>query len=152
VCPFGKKRDLKLTFKPIRSETASLDKVKSRFIAPPRFSFSLFLHSHSLSFSLCKMVKTTEQHAIDTVRVLAADVVRGANSGHPGAPMGCAPMAHVLFNRHINVNPKNPTFLNRDRFVLSNGHGCALQYVLLHLLGFDVSMDDLKQFRQLGSK
>ncbi|KAI8331557.1 transketolase [Chlamydoabsidia padenii] len=98
------------------------------------------------------MVKTTEQHAIDTVRVLAADVVRGANSGHPGAPMGCAPMAHVLFNNHINVNPKNPNFINRDRFVLSNGHGCALQYVFLHLLGYDVSMNDLKQFRQLGSK
>ncbi|KAI8343855.1 transketolase, partial [Chlamydoabsidia padenii] len=98
------------------------------------------------------MVKTTEQHAIDTVRVLAADVVRGANSGHPGAPMGCAPMAHVLFNNHITLNPKNPKFINRDRFVLSNGHGCALQYVYLHLLGFDVSMDDLKQFRQLGSK
>ncbi|KAI8096564.1 transketolase [Halteromyces radiatus] len=98
------------------------------------------------------MVKSIEQQAIDTVRVLAADVVRGANSGHPGAPMGCAPMAHVLFNNHITVNPKNTKFINRDRFVLSNGHGCALQYVYWHLLGFDVSMDDLKQFRQLGSK
>lgn len=98
------------------------------------------------------MVKTTEQHAIDTIRVLSADVVRGANSGHPGAPMGCAPMAHVLFTKHLTVNPKNPNFINRDRFVLSNGHGCALQYVLLHLLGYDVTMDDLKQFRQVGSK
>ncbi|CAO3633311.1 unnamed protein product [Cunninghamella blakesleeana] len=98
------------------------------------------------------MVKSIEQQAIDTVRVLAADVVRGANSGHPGAPMGCAPMAHVLFNNHITANPKNPKFINRDRFVLSNGHGCALQYVYLHLLGYDVSMNDLKNFRQIDSK
>lgn len=66
--------------------------------------------------------------------------------------MGCAPMAHVLFTRFLNVNPKNPKFINRDRFVLSNGHGCALQYILLHLLGFDVTMDDLKNFRQVDSK
>ncbi|KAI8139692.1 transketolase [Fennellomyces sp. T-0311] len=98
------------------------------------------------------MVQSIEQQAINTVRVLAADVVRGANSGHPGAPMGCAPMAHVLFNNFITGNPKNPNFINRDRFVLSNGHGCALLYVYLHLLGYDVSMDDLKQFRQVGSK
>ncbi|KAI7882406.1 transketolase [Lichtheimia hyalospora FSU 10163] len=98
------------------------------------------------------MVQNIDQRAINTVRVLAADVVRGANSGHPGAPMGCAPMAHVLFNKFITVNPKNPKFVNRDRFVLSNGHGCALLYIYLHLLGYDVSMDDLKQFRQVGSK
>lgn len=61
-------------------------------------------------------------------------------------------MAHVLFHRFVNFNPKNPDFINKDRFVLSNGHACALQYVLWHLLGFDVSMDDLKNFRQLGSK
>ncbi|KAL0089254.1 transketolase [Phycomyces blakesleeanus] len=98
------------------------------------------------------MVQTIEQISINTVRALAADVVRGANSGHPGAPMGCAPMAHVLFGRHINANPKNPKFINRDRFVLSNGHGCALQYVYLHLMGYDVSIEDLKHFRQLNSK
>ncbi|KAI7869373.1 transketolase [Spinellus fusiger] len=98
------------------------------------------------------MVASIEQISIHTVRALAADVVRGANSGHPGAPMGCAPMAHVLFSKHINANPKNPKFINRDRFVLSNGHGCALQYVYLHLLGYDVSIHDLKNFRQLDSK
>ncbi|KAI9252396.1 transketolase [Phascolomyces articulosus] len=98
------------------------------------------------------MVQNVEQHAINTVRVLAADVVRGANSGHPGAPMGCAPMAHVLFGKEMTFNPKNPKFINRDRFVLSNGHGCALHYIYLHLLGYDVSMEDLKQFRQVGSK
>lgn len=98
------------------------------------------------------MVQPIDQTAVNTVRCLAADVVKGANSGHPGAPMGCAPMAHVLFNKIMNYNPKNPKFINRDRFVLSNGHGCALQYIMLHLSGYDVSMDDLKSFRKLNSK
>ena len=66
--------------------------------------------------------------------------------------MGCAPMAHILFSRFARVSPKNPTWMNRDRFVLSNGHGCVLQYVLWHLLGFNISIDDLKSFRQMGSK
>ncbi|KAJ2818750.1 Transketolase [Coemansia erecta] len=92
-----------------------------------------------------------DQLSIDTIRVLAADMVQAANSGHPGAPMGCAPMAHVLFTQFINANPKNSEWFNRDRFVLSNGHACALQYVMLHLLGYKVSMDDLKNFRQLNS-
>ncbi|KAJ1833770.1 Transketolase [Coemansia sp. RSA 2711] len=92
-----------------------------------------------------------DQLSIDTIRVLAADMVQAANSGHPGAPMGCAPMAHVLFTQFINANPKNSDWFNRDRFVLSNGHACALQYVLLHLLGYKVTMDDLKNFRQLNS-
>ncbi|THU87040.1 dihydroxyacetone synthase [Dendrothele bispora CBS 962.96] len=87
--------------------------------------------------------------AIATIRTLAADVVAKANSGHPGAPMGMAPAAHVLFSRFVNANPKNSKWFNRDRFVLSNG--CALQYVLLHLLGYKLSMDDLKAFRQLDS-
>ncbi|CEI96137.1 Putative Transketolase TktA [Rhizopus microsporus] len=98
------------------------------------------------------MVQSIDQRAINTVRCLAADVVKGANSGHPGAPMGCAPMAHVLFHKFMRYNPKNPKFVNRDRFVLSNGHGCALQYIMLHLAGYDVTMDDLKNFRQLDSK
>ncbi|KAI9016383.1 transketolase [Phycomyces nitens] len=89
---------------------------------------------------------------IDTIRVLAADVVSKAKSGHPGAPMGCAPMAHVLFKEFVNVNPKHSHWPNRDRFLLSNGHACALQYILLHFLGFDLSMDDLKQFRMVGSR
>ncbi|KAJ2930080.1 hypothetical protein H1R20_g6992, partial [Candolleomyces eurysporus] len=90
--------------------------------------------------------------AIATIRTLAVDTVAGANSGHPGAPMGLAPAAHVLFSRFLNANPKNSKWFNRDRFVLSNGHACALQYVLLHLLGYKLSIDDLKQFRQLDSK
>ncbi|KAG0230977.1 Transketolase [Actinomortierella wolfii] len=90
--------------------------------------------------------------AINTIRALAADVVFKSNSGHPGAPMGCAPMAHTLWTRFLNCNPQNPTWANRDRFVLSNGHACALQYIMLHLLGYPkMTMDDLKNFRQLNS-
>ncbi|EER27073.1 Transketolase [Coccidioides posadasii str. Silveira] len=89
--------------------------------------------------------------AINTIRVLAVDATSKANSGHPGAPMGLAPTAHVLFNKFMSFNPKNPQWINRDRFVLSNGHGCMLQYALLHLFGYEVSLDDLKNFRQVDS-
>lgn len=92
-----------------------------------------------------------DMKAINTIRTLALDTVNKANSGHPGAPMGMAPVAHVLFSRYLNCNPADSKWINRDRFVLSNGHGCALQYVLLHLLGYKVSIEDLKQFRQLDS-
>ncbi|KAJ5224870.1 uncharacterized protein N7469_008373 [Penicillium citrinum] len=92
-----------------------------------------------------------DQLAINTIRVLAVDATSKANSGHPGAPMGMAPVSHVLFNKFMNFNPKNPDWVNRDRFVLSNGHGCMLQYALLHLFGYQLSMDDLKNFRQLDS-
>ncbi|KAF2011538.1 transketolase [Aaosphaeria arxii CBS 175.79] len=93
-----------------------------------------------------------DELAIATIRTLAVDAVSKANSGHPGAPMGMAPVSHVLFNKFMTFNPKNPNWVNRDRFVLSNGHGCMLQYVLLHLFGYDLSMDDLKSFRQVDSK
>jgi len=89
---------------------------------------------------------------INTIRVVAAEMVQAANSGHPGAPMGLAPIGHTLFSKVITANPANPKWNNRDRFVLSNGHACALQYTLLHLSGYDVSLDDLKSFRQIGSK
>ncbi|KAH0545147.1 Transketolase [Glutinoglossum americanum] len=89
--------------------------------------------------------------AINTIRVLAVDATFTANSGHPGAPMGLAPTAHVLFNKFMDFNPKNPKWLNRDRFVLSNGHGCMLHYALLHLFGYAVSIDDLKNFRKVDS-
>eukprot|EP01147_Barroeca_monosierra_P007368 gene7368-7689_t len=92
------------------------------------------------------------KRCINTVRILAADMVQKANSGHPGAPMGCAPMAHTLWSHFMNYSPSNPSWFNRDRFVLSNGHACALQYCMLHLTGYDLSMDDLKSFRQVGSK
>ncbi|KAI9830872.1 MAG: Transketolase [Phylliscum demangeonii] len=88
---------------------------------------------------------------IDTIRLLAVDATFHANSGHPGAPMGLAPLAHVLFNKFMSFNPRNPSWLNRDRFVLSNGHACMLQYALIHLFGYEVSMDDLKNFRHIDS-
>ncbi|KAJ6623427.1 transketolase [Mycena sp. CBHHK59/15] len=94
---------------------------------------------------------SSDAAAIATIRTLTADVVAKSNSGHPGAPMGMAPAAHVLFSRFVNANPKNSKWFNRDRFVLSNGHACVLQYILLHLLGYKLSMDDLKAFRQLDS-
>ena len=94
----------------------------------------------------------SEEQCLNTIRVLCADVVEKANSGHPGAPMGCAPLAHVLFGEVMRYSPQNPKWSNRDRFVLSNGHACALLYSMLHLTGYDLSMDDLKSFRQLHSK
>ena len=97
--------------------------------------------------------QSVEQLCINSIRFLAIDAVEKANSGHPGLPMGAAPMAFVLWDRLMRYNPKNPNWLNRDRFVLSAGHGCMLQYALLYLAGYDsVSLDDIKQFRQWGSK
>lgn len=93
-----------------------------------------------------------DQLAIDTIRLLAVDMVEKAQSGHPGMPMGAAPMAYVLWTKIMKHNPDNPEWINRDRFVLSAGHGSALLYTLLHLTGYDLSMDDLMQFRQWGSK
>ncbi|HEX8964333.1 MAG TPA: thiamine pyrophosphate-dependent enzyme, partial [Rhodocyclaceae bacterium] len=86
------------------------------------------------------------------IRALAMDAVQKANSGHPGAPMGMAEIAEVLWNHHFKHNPTNPKWADRDRFVLSNGHGSMLIYALLHLTGYDVSIDDIKNFRQLHSK
>jgi transketolase len=93
-----------------------------------------------------------ERRLANAIRVLAMDAVQQANSGHPGAPMGMADIAEVLWRQFLRHNPSNPNWPNRDRFVLSNGHGSMLQYALLHLSGYDLSMDDLRQFRQLHSK
>lgn len=90
--------------------------------------------------------------AINTIRTLSMDAVQKANSGHPGLPMGAAPMAYTLWMQHMNFNPKNPEWANRDRFVLSAGHGSMLLYSLLHLTGYDLSLDDIKNFRQWESK
>lgn len=95
------------------------------------------------------MFDKTDQMAVDTIRTLSIDGVQAANSGHPGLPMGAAPMAYTLWTRHLNANPKNSRWFNRDRFVLSAGHGSMLLYSLLHLSGYNVSIDDLKNFRQL---
>lgn len=98
------------------------------------------------------MFTKEDQLAVSTLRALSIDQIEAANSGHPGLPLGAAPMAYSLWTRHLNVNPKASNWPNRDRFVLSAGHGSALLYSLLHLSGFDVSINDLKDFRQLGSK
>ncbi|MCW9006935.1 MAG: transketolase, partial [Marinobacter sp.] len=88
----------------------------------------------------------------NAIRALSMDAVQKAKSGHPGAPMGMADIAEVLWNDYLSHNPANPQWANRDRFVLSNGHGSMLQYSLLHLSGYDVSIEDIKNFRQLHSK
>ncbi len=90
--------------------------------------------------------------SINTVRTLAMDAVQKADSGHPGAPMGLAPLAYVLFTRHLRHDPSDPTWPDRDRFVLSNGHASMLLYASLYLSGYDLSLDDIKQFRQWGSR
>ncbi|MBW8307584.1 MAG: transketolase, partial [Thiobacillus sp.] len=94
----------------------------------------------------------TRNDLANAIRALAMDAVEKAKSGHPGAPMGMAEIAETLWNHHLRHNPTNPKWADRDRFVLSNGHGSMLIYALLHLTGYDLSIDDLKQFRQLHSK
>jgi len=94
----------------------------------------------------------TDQLCVNTIRFLAVDMVQKANSGHPGLPLGAAPMAYVLWNRFLKFNPKDPFWPDRDRFILSAGHGSALLYSLLHLSGYDLPLDELKRFRQTGSK
>jgi len=97
-------------------------------------------------------LNNVEALSINSIRTLSIDAIEKANSGHPGMPMGAAPMAYTLWTKHMNHNPKNPEWFNRDRFVLSAGHGSALLYSLLHLAGYGLSVDDLKEFRQWGSK
>ena len=95
---------------------------------------------------------TLRHQAINTIRTLSMDAVQAANSGHPGAPMGAAPMAYVLWTRHLRHNPADPAWPDRDRFVLSAGHASMLLYSLLHLTGYDLPLDEIKNFRQWGSK
>ncbi len=92
-----------------------------------------------------------EEKCINTIRCLAIDAVEKANSGHPGTPMALAPAAYALWMKHMHYNPANPTWFNRDRFVLSNGHASMLQYAVMHLTGYNISLDDIKNFRQWGS-
>ncbi|MFC0525012.1 transketolase [Pontibacillus salicampi] len=98
------------------------------------------------------MAPQVEQQSINTIRTLSIDAVEKANSGHPGMPMGAAPMAYTLWTEFMQHNPKHASWFNRDRFVLSAGHGSMLLYSLLHLSGYNVTMEDLKEFRQWGSK
>ena len=93
-----------------------------------------------------------DQLTIDTIRVLSAEMIEKAKSGHPGLPLGAAPMAHTLWSKVMKHSPKNPNWINRDRFILSAGHGSGLLYSLLHLFGYGLTIEDLKNFRQLGSK
>lgn len=95
--------------------------------------------------------KNLIQKSIDTVRILSADAVQKANSGHPGTPMALSPLGHILWTEVMKYNPKNPEWANRDRFVLSCGHACMLQYSYLHLTGYDISLKDIENFRQLHS-
>ncbi|MHC4540924.1 MAG: transketolase, partial [Planctomycetota bacterium] len=93
-----------------------------------------------------------DELCIATIRFLSMEAVQKANSGHPGMPMGMAPAAYVLWTKHMKHNPANPKWHNRDRFVLSAGHGSTLLYSMLHLTGYDISLDELKNFRQWASK
>ena len=97
------------------------------------------------------MNQELETNCVNTIRTLSMDAVQKANAGHPGTAMALAPLAHVLWSRILNYDPQDPRWPNRDRFILSAGHACVLQYSILHLTGYDLSMDDLKQFRQLHS-
>jgi len=96
--------------------------------------------------------QTIDQLCVNTIRTLSIDAVQKANSGHPGAPMGDAPMAYLLWTRHMRYNPKNPDWPDRDRFILSAGHASILLYTMLYLTGYDLTLDDIKQFRQWGSR
>src|SRR6476620_8863754 len=98
------------------------------------------------------MSTTLETLAVNTIRTLSIDAINQANSGHPGLPMGAAPSIYALWANHLNHNPHHAKWFNRDRFVLSAGHGSSMLYSLLHLAGYDVTIDDLKSFRQLNSK
>ena len=97
------------------------------------------------------MSSAIDTKSVNSIRVLAADAIQKANSGHPGLPLGSAPMAYELWANHMNHNPKDPKWENRDRFILSGGHGSALLYSLLHFFGYGITIEDMKNFRQLGS-
>ncbi len=98
------------------------------------------------------MEKNMDQLAVNSIRMLSAEAVEKAKSGHPGLPMGAAPMAYTLWSRVMKHNPKNPVWKNRDRFILSAGHGSMLLYSLLHLFGYSLNIEEIKQFRQWDSQ
>ena len=98
------------------------------------------------------MKNNLDQLCINTIRTLSMDAVQAANSGHPGTPMALAPIAFTIYNRFMKFNPKNPNWINRDKFILSAGHASMLLYSTLHISGYDVTLEDIKSFRQLHSK
>ena len=97
------------------------------------------------------MSHTIDRDCINTLRVLGSEIITNAKSGHPGIVLGAAPIVHTLFTRHIHLDSNDEKWLNRDRFILSAGHGSVLLYMMLHFAGYPITMDDLKQFRQKGS-
>ncbi len=101
---------------------------------------------------MCTQQTDLDQLSINTIRILSVDAIEKANSGHPGLPLGAAPILYTLWKRFLHHNPQNPQWFNRDRFILSPGHGSALLYALLHLSGYDISLEDIINFRQIGSK
>ena len=111
----------------------------------------LTVHAHGEGTVHAHPPGDLDQLCINTIRTLAMDAVQQANSGHPGTPMGLAPLAYLLWTRYLRHNPSDPSWPNRDRFVLSVGHASMLLYALLHLTGYDLSLDELKRFRQWGS-
>ena len=112
----------------------------------------LFILKTLLSIKAKGEINLHQSDPINALRFLSIDAVQKANSGHPGMPMGMAEIATALWKNHLKHNPSNPHWFNRDRFVLSNGHGSMLLYSLLHLTGYGLSIDDIKNFRQLKSK
>ena len=110
--------------------------------------YTLFLESDKILSQVVHMSKNSE--LANAIRILSMDAVENARCGHPGMPMGMADIAEVLWRNHLKHNPSNPNWANRDRFVLSNGHGSMLLYSLLHLTGYDLPMEEIKNFRQLG--
>ena len=98
------------------------------------------------------MKQNIEQLCINTIRTLSMDAVQAANSGHPGTPMALAPVVYSIYDRFMKFNPNNPNWLNRDRFILSAGHASMLLYSILHITGYDVTLNDIESFRQLHSK
>ena len=96
-----------------------------------------------------EVLKNVDQLSVNAIRTLSIDAIEKANSGHPGMPMGAAPMAYTLWTKYMNHNPQNPKWFNRDRFVLSAGHGSALLYATLFMSGYSLSIDDLKKFRRI---
>jgi transketolase len=125
--------------------------VKRAVISPQR-SDALDAQVNTLARNASLTQAQLDELCINTIRCLAMDAVQKANSGHPGLPMGAAAMAYVLWTRHLRHNPRDPAWPNRDRFILSAGHGCMLLYSLLHLTGYDLPLDEIKRFRQWGSK
>src|SRR5471032_203417 len=115
-------------------------------------AFFPFRFIHSLFRIRRRTAMPSRRERANAIRALSMDAVQKANSGHPGAPMGMADIAEVLWRDYLKHNPSNPSFADRDRFIMSNGHGSMLVYSLLHLTGYDLSIDDLKNFRQLHSR